>query len=529
MVLNIVIKFWVVTTLSTCSLATGSEEDNHQPTCNAQKGVSCKTEGQSLLQVNTLNRKIQQTEYFDIVSGGCSLEGDCVESPGYPQNYGHDQTCQINVDQNAWVGKGIQVESFNTEENFDKLTVNGNVYHGSTGPASITPTGQILWSADFSVATKGWKLCAVTVTTTTPPPLGPCGLKGADTTPWPSSGEVQAKIVNGQEATECEWKWQASLRMGTQSFCGGSLIHPKWVMSAAHCITSVSASQLTIVLGDHDRFAQGSNESAREVSRIIGHPSYSSSTMTNDFALIELKQRAPENDCIGTVCIPQTGDSVIGVKDCFITGWGTLQAGGSSPRYLQEAKVTTMTNAACGSGYPGQIDSTMICAQGRNSAGHVTDACQGDSGGPLVCERNGKYFLEGATSWGRGCAAAQYPGVWARLTAVTAWTNSYVPVVPVGPPSPSPAPAPSPVPAPSPAPGPAPMPAPGPAPMPAPAPGAPMPAPAPGAPMPMPAPGPSPPSPSPVTLPGPPGPPGPDGNQGPQGAPGLDGPPGPPR
>jgi hypothetical protein len=444
---------------------------------------------------------------FNPVSGQCSVDSNCLVSPSYPSSYGNRQSCQVNVDSALWAGKGISVEDFNTENRYDKLTVNGEQYSGTVGPNLVTPTAQITWSADYSVVRKGWKLCATTVTTTTPgppttpPPLGPCGLKGVDTTPWGGSSDtVGGLIVNGQQATECEWKWQASLRRNSGfSFCGGSLIHPKWVMSAAHCVTSSTPNSLKVVLGDHDKNVEGTNESTMQVRRIIKHPSYSSSNMRFDFALLELQNRAPENQCIGTVCIPQPGDSPVGEVDCFITGWGTLQSGGSAPRYLQEAKVTTVTNAACNTAYPGQIHGSMICAQGRNSDGAVTDACQGDSGGPLVCERNGKFFLEGATSWGRGCAQAAYPGVWARLTFITDWTNNYVPPVPVGPPGP---------PSPSPGPAPSPMPTPGPAPSPVPAP----------------SPGPSPPSTTPVMFPGPPGPPGP---RGPDGDPGLPGPPGP--
>jgi len=485
-----------------CILAMGDfKQSQQQPACDAGKGEVCSSMGQNLLQVKTVT---QRTNLFTITSGACTLDGtDCVKSPNYPSNYGNRQSCSIGISNDAWTGKGINTEAFNTESRYDKLTVNGNQYSGTSGPQLVTPTSALTWSADYSVVKTGWKLCAVDVTTTTPgppttpPPLGACGVKGVDASPWAETNSINGKIVNGQEATECEWRWQASLRRGTFSFCGGSLIHPKWVMSAAHCVVSASPSSLTIVLGDHDKNQVGNNESTMQVTRIIKHPDYNSGTTSNDFALIELQNRAPENGCIGTVCIPQEGDSPVDEVDCFITGWGTTSSGGSTPRYLQEAKVRTVTNTVCNAAYSGRIDDTMICAQGRNSDDEVTDACQGDSGGPMVCERNGKFFLEGATSWGRGCAHADYPGVWARLSAVTAWTKSYVPAVPVGPPSPSPGPAPSPVPAPSPGPSP--------------------PSPTPGV------------STTPVMFPGPPGPPGPrgpDGDAGPPGPPGPDGPPG---
>eukprot|EP00438_Fugacium_kawagutii_P007974 Skav221219 [mRNA] locus=scaffold2467:225577:226398:- [translate_table: standard] len=72
----------------------------------------------------------------------------------------------------------------------------------------------------------------------------------------------------------------------------------------------------------------------------------------------------------------------------------------------------------------------MLCAQGSSSAG-IVDACQGDSGGPLVCARSdGRYVLHGATSWGYGCADAQYPGVWARISHVLPWLTQHTGIEP---------------------------------------------------------------------------------------------------
>merc|ERR1712060_684087 len=85
------------------------------------------------------------------------------------------------------------------------------------------------------------------------------------------------------------------------------------------------------------------------------------------------------------------------------------------------------------------IDSSMLCAQGRNSNGQITDACQGDSGGPLVCNIGGQWAIYGATSWGYGCAGANYPGVWSRVHTELAWIDSVMNA-----PTPAPTPAPPP-------------------------------------------------------------------------------------
>merc|ERR1740123_1858847 len=140
--------------------------------------------------------------------------------------------------------------------------------------------------------------------------------------------------------------------------------------------------------------------------------------------MVKLDSPVEINDCVAPACLPERGSDVVGGEsNCWITGWGTLRSGGSTPEILQEGRVNIVSNDDCVNefGYSrSQIDDTMICAQG-NSNGNIIDACQGDSGGPLVCESNGRWSVFGATSWGRGCAGANYPGVWARVHHELDW------------------------------------------------------------------------------------------------------------
>ncbi|CAK0831427.1 unnamed protein product, partial [Prorocentrum cordatum] len=91
------------------------------------------------------------------IMGPCTLDGTCVESPNYPQNYGTSQACTLEIDSS--VAGPIVVESFYTEPVFDYLRVNGVAYSGLSGPSGITPTADIFWSSDFIIAGSGWRLC----------------------------------------------------------------------------------------------------------------------------------------------------------------------------------------------------------------------------------------------------------------------------------------------------------------------------------------------------------------------------------
>merc|ERR1719445_1200981 len=149
-----------------------------------------------------------------------------------------------------------------------------------------------------------------------------------------------------------------------------------------------------------DYYGAPDRSQVRRIRRIIDHPQYNSGTMAYDFSILELESPFTLDDCIGTVCLPGDNEVLYGGETCFITGWGTLNSGGSQPNTLQEAEVVTKTNAACNEDYSGQITNDMLCANGEGKNGGVTDACQGDSGGPLVCLSRGRWVLHGATSWG---------------------------------------------------------------------------------------------------------------------------------
>lgn len=245
-------------------------------------------------------------------------------------------------------------------------------------------------------------------------------------------------IVNGRPAPEGAWPWQISL-----GGCAATIISPEWLVSAAHC-----GNPSTAYAGLHNR-SQTSSGQSRTIVENKKHPSYNTpSQLSNDLMLLRVDPPFDFGPGVRAACLPET--TVAAGTNCWITGWGTLSSGGSRPSLLQEAIVNIKTNEQCNSDYDGGITDDMICANGNNNGG-TTDACQGDSGGPLVCENGGFWFVEGATSWGYGCANPAYPGVWSRIASNIEWITQETGVQPVLP-NPTPAP-PSTTPPPTPAPG----------------------------------------------------------------------------
>ena len=160
------------------------------------------------------------------------------------------------------------------------------------------------------------------------------------------------------------------------------------------------------------------------VEEVIAHEQYHSPLVySHDIALLKLKKPVITGRGVSVACLP---DSNIPLplddpgKKCWITGWGTLSAGGIQPKELMQASVPLVSKQRCLEAYPGKIHDSMFCA-GLDQGG--VDACQGDSGGPLVCEYNGKWHLEGATSWGYGCAAAGQYGVYAKVRYFNSWIS----------------------------------------------------------------------------------------------------------
>ena len=204
-------------------------------------------------------------------------------------------------------------------------------------------------------------------------------------------------------------------------FCGGSIIAPTAVLTAAHCVEDTSANQLD-VLGGTIRLGNGSGQRVR-ATKIHLHPRWNTNTTAYDAAVIEVDRPLTS----APVPVVQPGQEALFAPgtDATVTGWGDLaDGGGQYPQVLQKVTVPMVSDASCRSSYGRQFEaSSMVCA-GLTQGGK--DSCQGDSGGPLAV-RNGRAWVQvGVVSWGDGCAQPNAPGVYTRLSNLSGFIAPFV-------------------------------------------------------------------------------------------------------
>ncbi|XP_062944818.1 kallikrein-4 [Cynocephalus volans] len=234
------------------------------------------------------------------------------------------------------------------------------------------------------------------------------------TGPLSSVSAGGGSIVNGEDCRPHSQPWQAALFARNEFFCAGVLVHPRWVLSAAHCFQK----SFTIGLGLHSLEAtQEPGSRVMEATLSVQHPEYNKPLLANDLMLIRLNESVPKSDSIRNISIssqcPTAGDS------CLVSGWGLLVDGGL-PTVLQCVNISVVSEEDCDEHYAPIYHPSMFCAGGGQDQ---KDSCNGDSGGPLVC--NGS--LQGLVSFGQAqCGQPGTPGVYTNLCKFTDWIEQTI-------------------------------------------------------------------------------------------------------
>ncbi|MFC9267141.1 S1 family serine peptidase [Streptomyces zhihengii] len=233
-------------------------------------------------------------------------------------------------------------------------------------------------------------------------------------------------VIGGYEVSAESSPWVVALssrdRFGAAragQFCGGVVVSPTTVMTAAHCLSPAVLGKdvrlvrdLRVVSGRADLEGEGGQEVAVRSSWIP--PEYDPEANSPDMALLTLSQALPASRVLP---VARAGDEAYTPgTEAVVYGWGDTTGAGGYASKLRAARVSVLPDENCATAYPGGADgrytpATMLCA-GDAAGGH--DACQGDSGGPLVA--GGR--LIGLVSWGSGCGRPDGPGVYTRVSAV---------------------------------------------------------------------------------------------------------------
>lgn len=252
-----------------------------------------------------------------------------------------------------------------------------------------------------------------------------------------STAVPSAAVINGAQVLNSDWSFLVAvgcsgsssteeckdrlygmdtLGMFSPQFCGGVLIRPRIVATAAHCLMRdggdiFTAEDLYVGGGSPILGAMTRDVDVTGVQAVVIHPKYNRTNQTYDLALLVLKHEIQNSSTIPFL----TSNSVaLDSSTAQIAGWGDIDRNGTAPMAANTASIFMFPQEQCAAIVGISFDAdTMLCGNASSETGWI-DACKGDSGGPLVSTVNGVRTLIGLVSWGTSCATGT-PGIYTRI------------------------------------------------------------------------------------------------------------------
>ncbi|EPY87281.1 serine protease 57 [Camelus dromedarius] len=226
-----------------------------------------------------------------------------------------------------------------------------------------------------------------------------------------------ARIIGGHEVTPHSRPYMASVNFEGQHHCGGFLLRPRWVISAAHCFSHRDPHMGLVVLGAHALNTSEATQQVFSISAAVTHPDYQPTTHASDICLLQLNRSAVLGPAVGLLRLPRRGARPLraGTR-CKVAGWGSVSDFEEPPPGLMEAEVCVLGLDVCNSSWRGQLSPAMLCT--RSEDRQRRGFCSADSGGPLVCRNRAHGLVSFSGLW---CGDPKTPDVYTQVSAFVTW------------------------------------------------------------------------------------------------------------